>query len=99
MKAAISIFWIWYVYGSALVHGIFLSLSLSLLFFISKTFKCYFGAQQIPALGEQDSQAVTKLCHPLQGVIFFFSSFLYTVYVYISFTFGCSGLAMVQLGL
>lgn len=33
MKAAISIFWIWYVYGSALVYGIFLSLSLALFCF------------------------------------------------------------------
>lgn len=34
MKAAISIFWFWYVYGSALVYGIFLSLSLSSVFHI-----------------------------------------------------------------
>lgn len=30
------------------------------------------GAQQIPALVEQASQAVTKLCPLLQGVIFLF---------------------------
>lgn len=85
------------MYMGLLLYTVYfsLSLSLSLLFFISITLKCYFGAQQIPALGEWDSQAVTKLCHPLQGV----TLFLYTVYVYISFTFGCSGLAMVQLGL
>lgn len=47
---------------------------------LSKMPTCYFGrgreggggTQQIPALGEQASQAVTKLCHHLlQGVIFF----------------------------
>lgn len=75
IKAVISIFQIWYMYG-LLLYGIFLSL----LFFIRETSKCYFGAQQIPALGEQDSQAVTKLCHPLQGVIFIL---FYIQYMYI----------------
>lgn len=41
----------------------FYNVYFSLLFFISKTSKCYFRgtADQIPALGEQNSQAVTKL--------------------------------------
>lgn len=53
--------------------------SFSLLFFISKTSKCYFRstADQIPALGEQNSQAVTNFCH-LQGAILF----IYTVCIY-----------------
>lgn len=53
----------------------------SLLFFISKTSKCYFRgtADLIPALGEQNSQAVTKFCH-LQGAILF----IYTVCIYFS---------------
>lgn len=37
------------------------------------------GAQQIPALVEQASQAVTKLCPLLQGVIFFIFALIYSM--------------------
>lgn len=52
-------------------------ISFCLLF--SKISKCYFRgtADQSPALGEQNSQAVTILCH-LQGAILF----VYTVCIY-----------------
>lgn len=54
----------------------YVSLSLVLVrlfvFHFQNAYTLFLGAQQIPALGEQASQAVTKLCHLLQGVIFYF---------------------------
>lgn len=75
-KAVISIQKLVHVWAAFITHIFF-----SLLFFITKTSKCYFRgtADLIPALGEQNSQAVTKFCH-LQGAILF----IYTVCIYLS---------------